>query len=91
VVNGLAQVEALASAVRSSRSSLEGNLIGYRIGTRINIDVLNAQQQLYVAEREWHKARVETLMHGLRLKAANGSLDGEDLQAINELLQKAGA
>ncbi|MEJ7686953.1 MAG: TolC family outer membrane protein [Variovorax sp.] len=87
VVNGRAQIDALDSAIRSSKSSLEANRIGYRIGTRINIDVLNAQQQLYAAQRDWHKARAETLMQGLRLKAANASLDATDLQAINDLLK----
>lgn len=89
VVNGLAQVDALASAVRSSESSLEANRIGYRIGTRINIDVLNAQHQLYAAQRDWHKARAETLMHGLRLKAANATLEEADLEAVNALLEEA--
>ena len=88
VVNGLARIEALESAIRSSRSSVEANQIGYRIGTRINIDVLDAQQQLYAAQREWHQARAETLMQGLRLKAANATLDGVDLQAIHPFLKE---
>lgn len=87
VVNGLAQIEALASAIFSSKSAVDANKIGYRIGTRINIDVLNAEQQLYAAQRDWHKARVETLMQGLRLKAANATLAETDLHAINELLE----
>jgi outer membrane protein len=87
VVNGRAQVLALASAVASSKSSLDANKIGFRIGTRINIDVLNAEQQLYAAQRDWHKARAETLMQGLRLKAANSTLVEADLSAINDLLE----
>jgi outer membrane protein len=87
VVNGGAQVVALASAVASSKSSLDANKIGFRIGTRINIDVLNAEQQLYAAQRDWHKARAETLMQGLRLKAANATLAEADLKAINDLLE----
>ena len=87
VVNGGAQVTALASAVVSSRSSLDANKIGFRIGTRINIDVLNAEQQLYAAQRDWHKARADTLMQGLRLKAANATLAEADLSAINDLLE----
>lgn len=89
VVNGHAQIEALESAIRSSKSSLEANRIGYRIGTRINIDVLNAQQQLYAAERERNKARADTLMQALRLKAANATLDQAALRAINQLLERA--
>jgi len=87
VVSGVAQVEALASAIASSKSSVDSNKIGFRVGSRINIDVLNAEQQLYTAERDWHKARAETLMQGLRLKAANATLAEADLSAINNMLE----
>ena len=89
VVNGQAQVVALTSAVFSSKSAVDANKIGYRIGTRINIDVLNAEQQLYAAQRDWHKARVDTLMQSLRLKAANATLSEIDLFAINNLLESS--
>ncbi len=56
-------------------------------GTRINIDVLNAEQQLYTAQRDWQKARADTLMQGLRLKASNATLAESDLEAINHLLE----
>jgi outer membrane protein len=87
VLNGHAQVAALASAVRSSEEALASNRIGYRIGTRINTDVLNAEQQLYAAQRDWHKARVDTLLSNLRLKAATSQLSEADLAAINGLLE----
>lgn len=86
VRNGQAQVEALRSAIRSSQSALDANRVGYRIGTRINIDVLNAEQQLYAARRDLYKARAETLVQGLRLKAANATLSEADLQDINRQL-----
>ncbi len=89
VINGQAQVEALASAIFSSKSAVDANKIGYRIGTRINIDVLNAEQQLYAAQRDWHKARTDTLMQSLRLKASNATLAETDLHAINHLLESA--
>lgn len=87
VVNGRAQVDALASAIQSSRAAVDANKIGFAIGTRINIDVLNAEQQLYAAQRDWHKARADTLMQGLRLKASNATLDEGDLNVINNLLE----
>jgi len=87
VVNGAAQVQALASAITSSKSSLDANKVGYLVGTRINMDVLNAEQQLFAAQRDWYKARAETLIQGLRLKAANATLGEADLGAINELLE----
>ena len=48
VINGIAQVRALEQALVSSQSALDSNKLGYEVGVRINIDVLNAQQQLYL-------------------------------------------
>lgn len=86
ITTGLAQIEALSSAVRSSQEAVKANQIGYRIGTRINIDVLNAEQQLYATRRDLARAKMEALMHGLRLKAATGSLTEQDVISINALL-----
>lgn len=90
ITAGHAQVEALSSAVLSSQEAVKANQIGYRIGTRINIDVLNAEQQLYAARRDLARARMETLMHGLRLKAATGSLAEQDVIGVNALLDDSG-
>lgn len=88
VNNGLAQVKALEAAEISSQSALESNRLGYQVGVRINIDVLNAQQQLYSTRRDLAKARYDTVMNGLRLKSAAGTLKEEDLAAVNGLLTK---
>ena len=86
VRNGLAQVRALQAAEVSSQSSLDSNRLGYEVGVRINIDVLNAQQQLFSTRRDLAKARYDTLIAGLRLKSAAGTLEESDLQQINLLL-----
>lgn len=90
ITAGHAQVEALSSAVLSSQEAVKANQTGYRIGTRINIDVLNAEQQLYAARRDLTRARMETLMQGLRLKAATGSLAEQDVIGVNALLDGSG-
>ena len=87
VVNGLAQVRALDAALISSTSALESNKLGYEVGVRINIDVLNAEQQVYVTKRDLSKARFDTLLSQLKLKAAVGSLGEADLEAINPLFE----
>jgi outer membrane protein len=86
VTNGLAQIEALNVAVESGQSAVKGNRVGYKLGIRINIDVLNAEQQLYAAQRDLSKARYDTLLQGLKLKAAAGTLTEADLAAISNLL-----
>lgn len=88
VNSGLAQVRALEAAEVSSQSALESNRLGYQVGVRINIDVLNAQQQLYSTRRDLARARYETIVNGLRLKSAAGVLKEEDLVQVNALLQQ---
>jgi outer membrane protein len=86
VTNGIAQVRALEQAVTSSETSLASNRLGYEVGVRINIDVLNSQQQLFSTKRDLARARYDTIMNGLRLKAAAGVLTEEDVEAVNRLL-----
>ncbi|MCR6668292.1 MAG: TolC family outer membrane protein [Methyloversatilis sp.] len=87
VANGIAQTAALRAAQVSSQSSLDANKLGYEVGVRINIDVLNAQQQLYVTRRDLAKARYDTLLAQLRLKAAAGQLAEPEIEAVNALLE----
>ena len=87
VTSGLAQVKALEAAEVSSRSAVESNKLGYEVGVRINIDVLNAQQQLYSTLRDLARARYDAILNGLRLKSAAGTLKEEDVLQVNTLLQ----
>jgi outer membrane protein len=86
VINGVAQVRALEQALVSSQSALDSNKLGYEVGVRINIDVLNAQQQLFSTRRDLAVARYNTITSHLRLKAAAGSLRDEDLEEVNRAL-----
>jgi outer membrane protein len=52
VVSGQGQVRALEAAEASSQSALDANRLGYQVGVRINIDVLNAQSQLFQTKRD---------------------------------------
>ena len=85
VLAGLSQVKAFEAAEKSSRLALESNLLGYEVGVRINIDVLNAQQQLYTTQRDLSKARYDTLINSLKLKASAGALAESDIEALNGL------
>ena len=87
VINGIAQVGALEQALTSSQSALDSNRLGYEVGVRINIDVLNAQQQLFSTRRDLAVARYNAILNQLRLKAAAGTLREEDLEEVNRALQ----
>ena len=83
VNNGIAQIAALEQALVSSQSALDSNKLGYEVGVRINIDVLNAQQQLFATRRDLALARYNTIVNHFRLKAAAGTLREEDVEAVN--------
>ena len=88
VLSGQGQVKALEAAEASSQSALDANKLGYQVGVRINIDVLNSQSQLFQTKRDLAKARYDVLVGGLRLRQANGTLKAEDLNPVNALLAK---
>jgi outer membrane protein len=86
VANGLSQVKAFEAALVSSQSALEATKVGYEVGVRINNDVLNAEQQVAATRRDLARARFDTLVAQVRLRASIGALSEEDLQKVNALL-----
>lgn len=86
VVSGQAQVKALEATEASNQLVLESTQLGYKVGVRVNLDVLNAQTQLFQSRRELAKARYDVLLGGLRLRQASGQLQGSDIDAVNALL-----
>jgi outer membrane protein len=83
-----AQVKALEAAEASSQLALEATQLGYRVGIRVNVDVLNAQSQLYQTKRDLARARYDVLLNTLRLRQAAGRLTPSDILAIDRLLVK---
>ena len=90
VQSGQAQVKALEAALASSQSALEANKMGYEVGVRINIDVLNAQSQVYQTERDLANARYQVLLGQLKLRQAAGVLSDDDLRMIDALTRTPG-
>lgn len=83
-----AQVGAYEAAEVSTKLALEATQLGYKVGVRVNLDVLNAQTQLYTTQRDLAKARYDVVVNGLKLRQASGQLQPEDLSAVNSLLAK---
>ncbi|MGV3581864.1 MAG: TolC family outer membrane protein [Methylophilus sp.] len=82
----IAQVKALEQALISSQSQLDSTKLGYEVGVRTSVDVLNAQQQLYSAKRDLLQARYNYLVNIVRLKSASGLVAEADLVEINQQL-----
>jgi len=88
VTNGIAQVRALEAALVSTQSSLDSTRLGREVGVRTQVDVLNAQQQLFSARRDLAQARYTYILSSLRLKSAVGRLAEEDVVQIRALLER---
>jgi len=82
----IAQVKAYEQALISSQSQLDSTNTGYEVGVRTSVDVLNAQQQLFVAKRDLLQARYSYLVNIIRLKTASGVVAEADLADINQQL-----
>lgn len=86
VTSGAAQVKALEQALVSSQSSLDSTKLGFEVGVRTSVDVLNAQQQLYSAKRDLSQARYSYILNQLKLRSAVGTLSDVDLAQVNQWL-----
>ena len=80
------QVQALKQAIISSQSAVEATQIGYEVGTRNIVDVLDAQRVLYVAVRNYNNARYDYILNNLRLQQTAGTLSPDNLQALSQYL-----
>jgi outer membrane protein len=86
--NGLSLVKAAEQAVVSSQSSMDSTKLGYEVGVRTSVDVLNAQQQFYTAKRDLLRSRYIFMLAKLKLKGAAGLLAEADLGEVDQLLVK---
>lgn len=86
VTSGLAQIRALEAALVSSQSSLDSTILGQEVGVRTQVDVLNAQQQLFSARRDLAQARFNYIVSLLRLESSVGDLNEDDVQRVNAWL-----
>lgn len=83
VISGLAKVQALELAVKSSERALESTKMGFTAGMRTNVDILNAEEQVYTSRRDLAEAKYLYLLSRLRLKVAAGMLSEVDMGEID--------
>ena len=82
----VSQVEARRQAIISSQSAYEATRAGYDVGTRNLVDVLNSEQALYQARRDYYQARYDYIIDRLSLDQLVGGLGASDVTEINSWL-----
>ena len=91
VVSDVSRIAARKQSIISSRSSLDATQAGYEVGTRNVVDVLNAQNTLFSAERDYANSRYDYIINLLRLKEQAGLLSPEDIIRLESNLEPAPA
>ena len=82
VLSSVHKIEALEKAVASGKLLMKATEQSIKGGVRINLDLLNAQQQLYTSQRDLAQARYTYLIGLLRLRAAAGTLDASGVREV---------
>jgi outer membrane protein len=83
VKTGVSRIGSLEQSVRSAQTALEATTLGRDLGTRTELDVLDAQQRVFSTQLELAQARSDYLLGRIRLAAAAGELQPADLLALN--------
>ncbi len=86
VVSDVSRVAARAQSIVSSKSALDATQAGYEVGTRNVVDVLNAQNTLFSAQRDFANSRYDYILNLMRLKEQSGLLSPEDIIALDALM-----
>lgn len=87
VRNDVLNINARSQSIRSARSALDATQTGYKVGTRNIVEVLDAQQNLYRAERDYANARYDYIINLLTLKYYAGTLNEGDIEMLNGWLK----
>ena len=83
----VANVTARKQALKSTKSALEATEVGYEVGTRNTVDLLDAQKRLFSAQTDYSNSRYQYVIAMLRLKASVGSLNPSDLISISNRME----
>jgi len=87
VVSDVSRVAARKQSIVSSRSALDATQAGYEVGTRNVVDVLNAQNTLFSAQRDYANTRYDYILDSMRLKEQAGMLSPEDVNNLDSYLE----
>jgi outer membrane protein len=87
VISDVSRIAARKQSIVSSKSSLDATQAGYEVGTRNVVDVLNAQNTLFSAERDYANSRYDYILNMMRLKEQAGLLSPEDIIRLDASLE----
>ena len=86
VLSDVSRIAARKQSIISSKSSVDATQAGYEVGTRNVVDVLNAQNTLFRAERDYANSRYDYILNLMRLNENAGLLSPADILKLDAFL-----
>jgi outer membrane protein len=86
VVNGIRDITAAKQALESARTAVEASRRAVEFGTGGEFELLQFEDNFYVAQRAYNQARYDYLTNLLVLKQQAGELTDRDLARVDDLL-----
>lgn len=87
ILSIISQIKADKQAILSNKSAVEGAEAQLEVGTKTTLDLLNAQENLFEAQRNYATDIYTYINDIISLKVDIGTLDTTDLKLVNSWLQ----
>lgn len=87
VQNGVSIVKAQKTAMQSAKTKLESDQLGYQVGVRNSVDLVNSQKNYYQTYQIYQQARYQYLLARIQLRYWSGSINAEFVRQVNSNIQ----
>lgn len=88
VQNGVSIVKAQQAALKSAKTKLDSDQLGYQVGVRNSVDLVNSQKNYYQTYQTYQQSRYQYLMARIQLRYLNSDIDGKFVQDINSNIKQ---
>lgn len=83
VANGVSFVQAQKAALKSAKTKVDSDKLGYQVGIRNSVNLVNAQKDYFQTFKEYQQSRYKYLLSEVQLQYLSGMIDEKFLQQIN--------
>lgn len=83
VENGVGIVNAQKTALKSAKTKLDSDQLGYQVGIRNSVDLVNSQRNYYQTFQTYQQSRYQYLLARIQLRYLNSDIDEKFIQDIN--------
>ncbi len=88
VQNGVSIVKAQQTALKSAKTKLNSDELGYQVGVRNSVDLVNSQKNYYQVYQAYQQSRYQYLLARVQLRFLTSDIDDKFINDINANIAK---